>query len=166
MTLSFQFGTVGSPIGTPKKPGGTPGGILRLRELKLDALELAWVQSVRVSDETCAVIKSNATYEGKQGFTYDAGISAESVGATGLCMHMLRIPPGGRARVHLHESHETAIYVLNGQGEMWFGDDLEHHVTCGPGDMIYIPKGSSITFGTPSWTKFVYVVFPVNWNEK
>jgi ethanolamine utilization protein EutQ len=33
------------------------------------------------------------------------------------------------------------------------------------GDVIYIPKGSSITFGTPSWTKFVYVVFPVNWNE-
>ena len=34
------------------------------------------------------------------------------------------------------------------------------------GDLIYIPKGSSITFGTPSWTRFVYVVFPVNWNEK
>jgi len=34
------------------------------------------------------------------------------------------------------------------------------------GDLIYIPKGSSITFGTPGWTRFVYVVFPVNWNEK
>jgi ethanolamine utilization protein EutQ len=34
------------------------------------------------------------------------------------------------------------------------------------GDVIYIPKGSIITFGTPSWTRFVYVVFPVNWNEK
>ena len=34
------------------------------------------------------------------------------------------------------------------------------------GDVIYIPKGSSITFGTPNWTKFVYVTFPVNWNEK
>jgi deoxyribonuclease-4 len=56
----FLFGTVGSPLSTPKRPGGTPGGILRLRELKLDALELAWVQSVRVSDETCAVIKSTA----------------------------------------------------------------------------------------------------------
>ncbi len=56
----FLFGTVGSPLSTPKKPGGTPGGIMRLRELKLDALELAWVQSVRVGDETCAVIKSTA----------------------------------------------------------------------------------------------------------
>jgi ethanolamine utilization protein EutQ len=34
------------------------------------------------------------------------------------------------------------------------------------GDVIYISKGSTITFGTPSWTRFVYVVFPVNWNEK
>ncbi len=34
------------------------------------------------------------------------------------------------------------------------------------GDVIYIAKGSSITFGTPNWTRFVYVVFPVTWNEK
>ena len=27
MTLSFRFGTVGSPIGTPKKPGGSVGAI-------------------------------------------------------------------------------------------------------------------------------------------
>ena len=90
---------------------------------------------------TCAVIRSHSSYEGKQGFSYDAGISAESVGATGLCMHMLRIPPGGRAKVHLHQSHETAIYVLSGRGEMWFGDELEQHLTCGQGDMIYIPAG-------------------------
>jgi len=33
------------------------------------------------------------------------------------------------------------------------------------GDVIFIPKGSSITFGTPSHTRFVYVAFPVNWSE-
>jgi deoxyribonuclease-4 len=36
------------------------GGIQRLRELQLDTLELAWVQSVRASDETCAAIKAAA----------------------------------------------------------------------------------------------------------
>ncbi len=60
MTTNFLFGTVGSPLSTPKKPGGTVGGIQRLRELKLDALELAWVQSVRISAETCAAIKAMA----------------------------------------------------------------------------------------------------------
>jgi ethanolamine utilization protein EutQ len=33
------------------------------------------------------------------------------------------------------------------------------------GDVIFIPKGSSITFGTPSYTRFVYVAYPANWNE-
>lgn len=60
----FRFGTVGSPIGTPKKPGGSPGGILHIAELGLSALELAWVQSVRVSDETCAVIKKTSADAG------------------------------------------------------------------------------------------------------
>ncbi len=35
----------------------------------------------------------------------------------------------------------------------------------GPGDVIFIPKGSSITFGTPSHARFVYIAYPANWNE-
>ncbi|MCL5611586.1 MAG: TIM barrel protein [Chloroflexi bacterium] len=60
MTLSFRFGTVGSPIGTPKKPGGSVGAIAFSRSIGLQAFELGWVQSVRVSEETCALIKSTA----------------------------------------------------------------------------------------------------------
>lgn len=52
----FLFGTVGSPISTPKKPGGSVGAIQTLSNLNLSALELGWVQSVRVSEETCALI--------------------------------------------------------------------------------------------------------------
>ena len=52
------FGTVGAPMSTPKNPGGTVGGIRRLSELGLGALELAWVQSVRVSEGKCAEIKA------------------------------------------------------------------------------------------------------------
>jgi len=58
MPTSFLFGTVGAPISTPKKPGGTVGGIQRIAELGLGALELAWVRSVRVSEEKCAEIKA------------------------------------------------------------------------------------------------------------
>lgn len=53
----FRFGTVGSPISTPAKPGGSIGAILRLRSLDLNALELGWVRSVRVSETKCAEIK-------------------------------------------------------------------------------------------------------------
>lgn len=56
----FRFGTVGSPISTPKKPGGSVGAVQQTRLLGLSALELGWVQSVRVSEETCQQIQSTA----------------------------------------------------------------------------------------------------------
>lgn len=35
----------------------------------------------------------------------------------------------------------------------------------GPGDIIYIPKGSHIHFRTPEYAKYVYTVFPANWQQ-
>lgn len=61
MTLSFQFGTVGSPLNTPKKPGGSVGAIEFSKSLGLDTFELGWVQSVRVTEATCALIKQCGT---------------------------------------------------------------------------------------------------------
>lgn len=57
--LPLRFGTVGSPLSSPKN-GGSAAAVGRIRELGLSALELAWVQSVRVSDEACARIKAEA----------------------------------------------------------------------------------------------------------
>jgi uncharacterized RmlC-like cupin family protein len=90
---------------------------------------------------TCRVVRSNDTYEGKQGLSYFAGISAETTGASGLCMHLLTIPPGGRAQPHLHAHHETAIYVIAGNAEMWYGEGLGEHLTVSAGDFLYIPAG-------------------------
>jgi len=106
--------------------------------------------SVKPSTAQCALVRATSTYEGQQGFSYFHGISAESVGATSICMHLLTIPPGGRAKVHLHQLHETAIYVLSGQGRMWWGQQLEQVMDCGPGDMIYIPAGVSHLPTNPS----------------
>jgi len=60
-------------------------------------------------------------------------------------------------------SYDEIDIVLEGELVITRGSEQVRGRT---GDVIYIPKGSSITFGTPSWTRFVYVVFPVNWNEK
>ncbi len=60
----FIFGTVGAPLSTPPRPGGTVGGIARTAELDLGALELAWVQSVRVTEAKCAEIKAAAAAQG------------------------------------------------------------------------------------------------------
>jgi uncharacterized RmlC-like cupin family protein len=93
------------------------------------------------SARSCLLLPAGKTYAGKQGFDYFAGISAETAGSRGLCMHLLTVPPGGRARAHLHETHETAIYVVEGEGEMWNGPRLEHQMAARAGDMIYIPAG-------------------------
>ena len=90
---------------------------------------------------TCAVVRVGETYDGKQGLSYFAGISAERVGATGICMHLVTFPPGARARAHLHQAHETAIYVLSGEAEMWYGEGLREKLTVRAGEFLYIPAG-------------------------
>jgi uncharacterized RmlC-like cupin family protein len=92
-----------------------------------------------VSKPTCRLVKPGATYDGKQGLSYFEGVSAETVGSRGICMHLLTIPPGARTKAHLHESHETAIYMLSGSADTWYGDRLEHHVVLHAGELLYIP---------------------------
>jgi uncharacterized RmlC-like cupin family protein len=81
-------------------------------------------------------VRPDDTYDGKQGLTYFCGIAAETVGSKGICMHLLTIPPGGRAKAHLHENHETAIYCLSGQEHTWYGDRLENHVILHAGELM------------------------------
>ena len=89
----------------------------------------------------CRVVRPGGTYDGKQGFSYFEGIARETVGSSGICMHLLTIPPGGRAKAHMHETHETAIYMLSGEAHTWYGANLEHHVIVKTGEMFYIPAG-------------------------
>ncbi len=110
------------------------------------------------SRPTCAVIHAGETYRGKQAFTYFAGISAENTGAQRICMHLLTIPPGGRARAHLHEDHETAIYVVSGEAGMWYGEKLEEHLVVRAGDFLYIPAGLPHLPYNPSETEPVTAV--------
>jgi uncharacterized RmlC-like cupin family protein len=77
-----------------------------------------------MTQPTCVVVRGGATYSGAQGLDYSEGISAQTAGARGLCMHLLTVPPGVAARPHLHEQHETAIYVLSGRAEMRYGEGL------------------------------------------
>lgn len=95
----------------------------------------------QTSKPTCRLVKPGATYDGKQGLSYFHGISAESTGAKGICMHILTMPPGTKAKAHLHESHETAIYMLSGSAHTWYGERLEHHVIVHAGELFYIPAG-------------------------
>lgn len=56
--------------------------------------------------------------------------------------------------------YDEIEYVIEGELHI----TTAQGVTVGrPGDVIYVPKGASITFGTPSWAKFLYVTYPAQW---
>ncbi len=57
-------------------------------------------------DGVC-VVAPGQTYMGKQGFTYGAGASTETVGAKQICMNILPMPPGAVANAHYHKGIET-----------------------------------------------------------
>lgn len=85
------------------------------------------------------VIRPGQTYVGKQGFTYGAGASAETVGARHICMNVLPMPPGARAKVHYHERIETIAYMLEGECVVRFGDRMQHQVLVRQGDHAFVP---------------------------
>ena len=95
-----------------------------------------------VAARTCVLLKKSDTYHGKQGLDYFAGISAETAGSRAMCMHMVTIPPLGRAKPHLHENHESAIYVVSGEAGMWYGEGLREHMWLEAGDFLYIPANT------------------------
>ncbi len=91
-----------------------------------------------VSDEV-KVVRPGQTYVGKQGFSYGAGASSETVGAKQVCMNVLPMPAGARAKVHHHQDIETIAYLLEGECTVYYGDNLEHHADVRTGDQIFVP---------------------------
>ena len=91
--------------------------------------------------ERVRVVEPGRNYVGKQGFTYGAGASAETVGAQHVCMNVLPVPVGGRAKVHYHQGIETIAYVLDGESCLYYGDSLEHRITVRAGEQVYVPAG-------------------------
>ena len=77
----------------------------------------------------------------KQRLPYFVGLSGATVGARGLSMHLVVIPPGAKADPHSHCGHETGIYVLEGRVETRYGQRLESSVVSEPGDFLFIPPG-------------------------
>ena len=77
----------------------------------------------------------------KQNQPYFVGISQETVGAKGLSMNMVVIPPGGSPKAHYHKDFETAIYLLKGRVETWFGKNLKESMINEEVDFVYIPPG-------------------------
>ena len=113
------------------------------------------------------VLRESAEYVGAQGPRYGGGVSAESVGSAHLWFGRVTIGPGGRTKAHLHERHETAIYVLAGSCVVYSGPDLALREEAGPGDYIYIPASTSHLAANASVTEpLVAIIARTDPNEQ
>ncbi|MFF5176302.1 cupin domain-containing protein [Micromonospora sp. NPDC000089] len=99
------------------------------------------MDSRETDQRKCTVLRGDDTFETIQGLPYRIGISRETVSSLNLSMHVVSIPPGGRAQAHRHAFHESALYVVSGTAEMWYGEGLAERMVLGPRDLIYVPPG-------------------------
>jgi uncharacterized RmlC-like cupin family protein len=106
----------------------------------------------------CRVVRPGETFTGKQELLYNVGISAESVGAQGIHMQIVTLPPSARAKAHKHVAHETAIYALRGESRVWHGEQLENHSILKAGEFYYIPANVPHLPYNPSETEEAVVV--------
>ena len=76
-----------------------------------------------------------------QGLPYFVGISARTAGSEGISLSLVEIPPGAVSEPHIHDGHETAIYLLEGEVETRYGERLEQVMVNRAGDFVYVPPG-------------------------
>jgi uncharacterized RmlC-like cupin family protein len=96
--------------------------------------------AVDAPDEV-VIIRAGGTYHGKQGMSLATGVSSRSAGSRALCLHLVTLPPGTRGVPHVHEGHESAIYTVSGETEVWHGQGLRHRAVVKAGDFMYVPPG-------------------------
>lgn len=58
--------------------------------------------------------------------------------------------------------YDEIDYVISGTLTVYCGKNV---VTAGPGEIILIPKGSSILFSVENKARFLYVTYPANWQN-
>lgn len=84
-------------------------------------------------------VRPQGTHITKQQLPNFEGISANTAGSKHLCMHLVVIPPGGKAVAHYHDGYETVIYIIQGKAETKYGTNLERSTINEAGDFLFIP---------------------------
>lgn len=70
------------------------------------------------------------------------GVSGHTVGSRALCLHLAMIPARTRGMPHFHADHESAIYTVSGETEIWHGDGFVKRTVVRAGDFMYVPPGT------------------------
>jgi uncharacterized RmlC-like cupin family protein len=92
-----------------------------------------------MSTDKIITVRPKETFISKQQLPNFEGISTQTAGTKHLCMHLVVIPPGGKAIAHYHNGYETTIYIIKGRAETRYGEKLEHSSINEAGDFLFIP---------------------------
>ena len=60
-------------------------------------------------------------------------------------------------------NYDEVDYVIEGRLDILINGDK---ISAGPGELILIPKGSSIQFSVPGKARFLYVTYPADWQTQ
>ena len=60
-------------------------------------------------------------------------------------------------------NYDEMDYVISGRLEVRWGGRA---VSAGPGELIYIPRGSAIQFSVAGHARFLYFVYPADWQKQ
>lgn len=93
----------------------------------------------RPGPDSIVTVRPTGSITSRQGLQQFVGISGANSGARGLSMNRVVIPPGGRAAPHRHVGSESAIYLLAGTVQTFYGTCLEKTVINRAGDFLFIP---------------------------
>ena len=93
-----------------------------------------------MTDDRVRLVKPGTKYEGAQGVTYDAGVSRRTAGSEKVCMNVLPMPSGAKAKPHFHKGIETIAYMVEGECTVFHGSTLEHQTVVRQGEQIFIPE--------------------------
>lgn len=101
----------------------------------------------------CRVLRTTETFQTKMGVPYRIGLTRETVGATGMSMHVISLPPGATSQAHMHSGHESMLYMISGEVITYYGEQLTERIRLQAGDLFYIPAGCPHININPSKTE-------------
>lgn len=117
-----------------------------------------------VDESGVAVIKTDTVKPGK----FDTGKEGDKVYLKDI-LTLEESPRLGCGVMEMEEStfdwtlkYDEVDYIIDGTLEIVIGD---RKIVGKKGDIIFIPKNTSIKFSSPEYSRFMYVVYPANWDQ-
>lgn len=67
-------------------------------------------------------------------------VNNKSIGSHGIASCVVVMPPGARAKAHLHNEHELIVVCVEGHAATLVGPEMKP-LFHGPGDFLFVPPG-------------------------